>query len=116
MSETMTEPKVCPENACRYCGSVSGETPPSAYEMAPLTGDTLRKAIGAACSLVNPRLSEVEWDDVAAALSYITGIDETAACPHPDTKLSSTTDGELIICDCGATWPNTLARLTGARP
>lgn len=36
--------------------------------MSTVTGDTLRQAIAAACPLNNPRLSEVEWDDVAAAL------------------------------------------------
>jgi hypothetical protein len=34
----------------------------------PITGETLREAIAEACSLNNPRLSEVEWDDVAAVL------------------------------------------------
>lgn len=57
---------------CRYCGSVNGETPPSAYEYDPLTGETLRRAIAAASSLANPRLSELDWDDVAAALSLMT--------------------------------------------
>jgi len=42
----------------------------------PLTGETLRGAIAAATDLINPRLSEVEWDDVAAALSYMTGAPE----------------------------------------
>lgn len=34
----------------------------------PVDGETLRAAINKACSLTNPRLSEVDWDDVAAAL------------------------------------------------
>lgn len=33
-----------------------------------MTGERLRAAIGEACSLVNPRLSEVDWDAVAAVL------------------------------------------------
>jgi hypothetical protein len=51
---------------CRYCGSVSGETPPGAWQTDPLTGDALRRSINAACSLTNPQLSEVDWDAVAA--------------------------------------------------
>jgi hypothetical protein len=33
-----------------------------------ITGEDIRAAIAEACSLTNPRLSEVEWDDVAAIL------------------------------------------------
>ncbi len=32
-----------------------------------MTGHSLRAAIAAACDLTNPRLSEVDWDEVAAA-------------------------------------------------
>lgn len=68
----------------------------------PLTGETLRRAIAAASSLTNPRLSEVEWDDVAAALSYMTGL---GGCRHPEDAMTSNDD--TIICTrCGSCWPN----------
>lgn len=47
-----------------------------------LTGETLRKAIAAASDLTNPRLSEIEWDYVAAALSEP---DPTYYDGRPDT-------------------------------
>lgn len=42
----------------------------------PLTESTLRAAISAASDLTNPRLSEIDWGAVAAALSYMTGVPE----------------------------------------
>jgi hypothetical protein len=52
-------------SACRYCGSINGETPPG-HHVDPMTGDALRAQIAAVCPLNNPRLSEVDWDAVAA--------------------------------------------------
>lgn len=36
-----------------------------------MTGHSLRTAIAEACDLTNPRLSEVDWDEVAAAFVRI---------------------------------------------
>ena len=36
-----------------------------------MTGASLRAAIAAACDLTNPRLSEVDWDEVASAFVRI---------------------------------------------
>ena len=51
---------------CGYCGSVDGLTPPGDWENDPIDGATLRLAIENASDLVNPRISEVDWNDVAA--------------------------------------------------
>jgi len=42
-----------------------------------MTGDDIRRAIEAATSLTNPRLSEVEWDDVARELGRLDAADES---------------------------------------
>jgi hypothetical protein len=82
---------------CRYCGSVNGETPPSAYSWDPQTGETVRAAIAAATTLTNPRLSEVDWDEVAAYLPPL--------CTHPEGAMTSNDD--WIVCTrCNTRWPN----------
>ena len=69
----MTPPDPLP---CGYCGSVDGLTPPWKPEDEPLTGATLLRTIEVVTDgLINPRLSEVDWDAVAAlsgATEYLT--------------------------------------------
>lgn len=63
-----------------------------------MIGDDIRRAIAAATPLSNPRLSEVEWDDVAAALAAASQGDER--CPQVAGRCEKPLGHALLtVCD-----------------